>query len=80
MTSSLKYYDTNKLSFPSEFVRYKLPYRLVEEVTDDNVDDFLNGWRDNKVRALVFQRTAPLRLRYLLTAYFHRDRVAFGCV
>ncbi|BES96863.1 DnaJ domain [Nesidiocoris tenuis] len=63
-----------------EFVRYKLPYRLVEEVTDDNVDDFLNGWRDNKVRALVFQRTAPLRLRYLLTAYFHRDRVAFGHV
>lgn len=63
-----------------EFVRYRMPYQLVPVITDDSLDSFLNGWNDNKVRALVFQRTESLRLRYLTTAFYHRERVAFGFV
>ncbi|KAL1137626.1 hypothetical protein AAG570_009322 [Ranatra chinensis] len=63
-----------------EFVRNKMPYKMVATINDDNVDVFLSGWSDNKVRALVFQRTESIRLRYLLTAFYHRDRVAFGFV
>ncbi|XP_014254175.1 dnaJ homolog subfamily C member 16 isoform X1 [Cimex lectularius] len=63
-----------------EFVRNKMPYKMVPQINDENVDVFLSGWVDNKVRALVFQRSDPLRLRYLLTAFYHRDRVAFGYV
>ncbi|XP_054263700.1 dnaJ homolog subfamily C member 16-like [Macrosteles quadrilineatus] len=63
-----------------EFVRNKLPYRLIQSVTDDGLDEFLAGWVDNKVRALVFQRQGPVRLRYLLTAFAYRDRVAFAFV
>ena len=64
--------------FLLEFVRNKMPYKMVPVITDDNVDNFLNGWSDNKVRSLVFQRTESLRLRYLTTAFYHRERVAFG--
>ncbi|RZF48584.1 hypothetical protein LSTR_LSTR012545 [Laodelphax striatellus] len=63
-----------------EFVRHRLPYRLVTAVTDDTVDDFLAGWSDNLVRGLLFQKNEPIRLRYLLTVFYHRDRVAFGFV
>lgn len=63
-----------------EFVRYKMPYRMVTQITDDTVQDFLSGWVDNKVRALLFQKNEPIRLRYLLTVFYHRDRVAFGFV
>lgn len=65
----------------SEFVRNKLPYRLVPTIEgEDGMTNFLSGWADNKVRALVFQKNGPVRLRYLLTAFSYRDRVAFGSV
>lgn len=57
-----------------------MPYRLVSAIRDDSVETFLSGWHDNRVRALVFQRTDSLRLRYLLAAFYHRHRVAFGLV
>ncbi|CAH0390809.1 unnamed protein product [Bemisia tabaci] len=64
-----------------EFVRMKMPYKLSETITDDNVNQFLGEWAaDNRVRALLFHRQATIRLRYLLQAYYHRDRVAFGFV
>lgn len=50
----------------------------MQSVNDDNVHDFLRGWIDNRVRALVFENKEQPRLRYLLTAYHYRDRVAFG--
>ncbi|XP_039296938.1 dnaJ homolog subfamily C member 16 [Nilaparvata lugens] len=63
-----------------EFVRHRLPYRLVQPVNDETVDEFLSGWSDNLVRGLLFQKSEPIRLRYLLTVFYHRDRVAFGFV
>jgi DnaJ family protein C protein 16 len=64
--------------FSSDFVRNRFPYKLVQQVTDDNVDAFLNGWVDNRIRALIFERQESIRLRYLLMAFYYRDRVAFG--
>lgn len=37
-----------------EFVRRKFPYKMVELVDDSNVEDFLTGWMDNRVRVLLF--------------------------
>ena len=37
-----------------EFVRRKFPYKLVEFIDDGNVDSFLSGWKDNRVRVLLF--------------------------
>jgi len=62
----------------TEFIRNKLPYKLVRPVTDDNVEAFLDGWEDNKVRGLIFEDRSAIRLRYLLTAFHYRDRVTFG--
>lgn len=61
-----------------EFIRNKLPYKLVQPVTDANVDQFLAGWADNRVRALVMEPRAQPRLRYLLTAFQFRPRILFG--
>lgn len=64
--------------YPLEFLRKKMPYNLVPTIDDDNVDDFLSGWRDNRVRGLIFEPRTNIRLRYLVTAFHFRDRVAFG--
>lgn len=63
-----------------DFARNRFPYKLVQPVRDDNVNAFLNGWVDNRVRALVFERQEAIRLRYLLMAFYYRGRVAFGFV
>ncbi|XP_015511328.2 dnaJ homolog subfamily C member 16 [Neodiprion lecontei] len=63
-----------------EFLRSKFPYKLVQNINENNVDTFLSGWLDNRIRALVFERRESVRLRYLLMAFHHRDRVAFGFV
>ena len=63
-----------------EFVRRKLPYKLVERINDDNVDSFLNGWMDNRVRVLLFGKLDVVRLRYLTSGFKFRDRATLGYV
>lgn len=63
-----------------DFIRKKLPYRIGTTVDDDNIDAFLNGWMDNKVRALILEPRNQTRLRYLIAAFAFRSRVAFGFV
>lgn len=63
-----------------EFLRHHLPYKLITTVTDNNLEQFLSGWEDNKVRALIFEPHTYVRLRYLITAYHFRHRVSFGFV
>lgn len=64
----------------TEFVRKKMPYKLVSVIDENKVEEFLNGWEDNKVRGLIFEPRALVRLRYLITAFHFRDRVLFGYV
>lgn len=61
-----------------EFLRNKLPYKMLVSLNDENVDQFLNGWTDNRVRAFVMEPREQPRLRYLLTAFKFRERVLFG--
>ncbi|KAH8292525.1 hypothetical protein KR054_011439 [Drosophila jambulina] len=63
-----------------EFIRKKLPFRIMQRVDSENIDDFLGGWMDNRVRALILEPRSLIRLRYLLTAFEFNDRVAFGFV
>ncbi|KAJ3642615.1 hypothetical protein Zmor_025378 [Zophobas morio] len=63
-----------------EFLRNKLPYKLVPKLKNDDVGEFLNGWEDNRVRGLIFEPRQITRLRYIVTAYHFRHRVAFGFV
>lgn len=57
-----------------------MPYKLVPEIKEDDLEEFLNGWEDNKVRGLIFQPkdAVKLKLRYYVAAYHFRYRVAFG--
>lgn len=61
-----------------DFIRQKLPYKMIVPVTDDNVEQFLSGWSDNRVRALIMEPRKQIRLRYLNTAFQFRQRVLFG--
>ncbi|XP_023017800.2 dnaJ homolog subfamily C member 16 l(3)80Fg [Leptinotarsa decemlineata] len=63
-----------------EFIRNKMPYKMLPKVNKDDVDSFLNGWGDNRVRGLIFEPRSTMRLRYLVTAYHFRQRLAFGFV
>ncbi|CAH0554830.1 unnamed protein product [Brassicogethes aeneus] len=63
-----------------EFIRNHMPYKLVPKINDNNINDFLNGWSDNRVRGLIYEPRPHMRLRYLVTAYHFRHRVAFGFV
>lgn len=63
-----------------EFIRRKLPYKLVQRITEDNLDEFLNGWMDNRVRVLIFGKLDVVRLRYLTSGFKFRERAAIGYV
>ena len=68
------------IHFTAEFIRKKMPYKLVPVIDENKMEEFLNGWEDNKVRGLIFEPRALVRLRYLITAFHFRDRVLFGYV
>ncbi|KAL5287390.1 dnajc16 family protein [Megaselia abdita] len=76
------YYIYREPSFKGQhvidFVRRKLPYKVVTAVDDSNIEKFLQGWIDNRVRVLIFQPKGQIRLRYLLAAFKFRHRAAFG--
>ncbi|XP_068153166.1 dnaJ homolog subfamily C member 16 [Drosophila tropicalis] len=63
-----------------DFIRKKMPFHIVKRVNDENVDEFLGGWMDNRVRALLLEPRGTPRLRYLISAFAFNDRVAFGFV
>lgn len=50
------------------------------QVTDDSFQSFLDGWRDNRVRAIFFSSKSQPSLRFLAPAFFYRDRIACGFV
>lgn len=61
-----------------DFIRQKMPYKMIVPIDDSNIGRFLNGWVDNKVRALILEPRKQVRLRYLATAFQFRSRVSFG--
>ncbi|XP_039231834.1 dnaJ homolog subfamily C member 16 isoform X2 [Drosophila yakuba] len=63
-----------------EFIRKKIPSKIFKRIEPDNLNGFLDGWMDNRARALIFEPRSMTRLRYLLTAFEFYDRVAFGFV
>lgn len=82
MDGHVYHYRETRLSFVQviDFIRKKLPYQMILLVDESNVDDFLNGWIDNRVRVLVFSRRDSIRLRYLLVAFQFRRHVTFGYI
>nr|XP_043066068.1 dnaJ homolog subfamily C member 16 isoform X2 [Drosophila bipectinata] len=63
-----------------EFIRKKMPFNILHRIESKNINAFLSGWMDNKVRALIFEPRSQIRLRYLLTAFEFYDRVTFGFI
>ncbi|CAL4095406.1 unnamed protein product, partial [Meganyctiphanes norvegica] len=76
------HYTEASLSMVStlDFIRRKFPHKLVQRITDENLDTFLSGWVDNKVRVLIFGRLDIIRLRYLTLGWEFRERAVIGYV
>ena len=47
-------------------------------INEENGNEFLNGWKDNKVQVLLFGKMELVRLRYLALAFKYKTRATFG--
>lgn len=63
-----------------DFIRNIFPNDVVQILNDDNLNDFLTGWSDNRVRALFFTARDKPPVRFLLPAFGHREKIATGFV
>lgn len=63
-----------------EFINRILPRNLVTQANDENYESFLSGWTDNRVRVLFVNSDKNVKLRYLTTAFYFRERVVCGHV
>lgn len=72
--------DNISLSTMIAFIKKSLPKNLITEVDDSNYEEFLNGWRDNKVRVLFINSDRLIKLRYILVSFYFHERIVFGRV
>ncbi|XP_041977353.1 dnaJ homolog subfamily C member 16 [Aricia agestis] len=63
-----------------DFIRWKFPYKMVKSLNDNNMEPWLSDFDDNKVKAVIFEDRQLIRLRYLVTAFYYRERVSFAFV
>lgn len=64
-----------------QFVEDLLPQKLVEKITDNNYQSFLDSWHvENKPSLLLFDQVPIVPLLYKLTAFAFRNYVRFGFV
>ncbi|XP_077385664.1 dnaJ homolog subfamily C member 16-like [Festucalex cinctus] len=64
-----------------QFIEDLLPQNLVERITDDNYQKFLDSWHvENKPSVLLFDQDFNVPIVYKLTAFAFRDYVHFGYV
>ncbi|XP_013386220.1 dnaJ homolog subfamily C member 16, partial [Lingula anatina] len=82
VSGRLRTFHTSSYSLQSirEFIRRLFPQGLITMVTDKNYKDFLNSWKDNRVRVLFFSEREVPSLRVLASAFAFKDRAAFGYV
>nr|SVE73486.1 EOG090X049L [Daphnia atkinsoni] len=80
MDSRISYYNDNELSTSKviEFIRSRFTHNLIATVSDANFNEFIGGWKDNKVRVLLFGKLELVRLRYLTLAFKYRTHAMFG--
>ncbi|XP_018022171.1 dnaJ homolog subfamily C member 16 isoform X2 [Hyalella azteca] len=76
------HYREPSLSMASslEFIRGRFSQKLVQRLDDSNIDAFLGGWMDNRVRVVIFGHLDVIRLRYLTVAWEFRQRALIGYV
>ncbi|RUS80055.1 hypothetical protein EGW08_012172, partial [Elysia chlorotica] len=63
-----------------DFMAELFPSDTLLKVSDSNLDSFLGGWQDNRVRAIFFSHKAQPSLRFMAPAFYYRDRIACGYV
>lgn len=64
-----------------DFVRNLFePSKTLKTLSDNNFKDFLLGWSDNRMRALFFAPKEKPPLRFLMSAFAHREKIASGYV
>ncbi|RWS13866.1 DnaJ-like protein subfamily C member 16, partial [Dinothrombium tinctorium] len=76
----VRHYKDDQLSLLRmiEFIRRILPKNLVTSLNDLTYEQFLEQWGDNRIRALFINSDNVVKMRYLLTAFYFKERVACG--
>nr|SVE76936.1 EOG090X049L [Daphnia lumholtzi]SVE77533.1 EOG090X049L [Daphnia lumholtzi] len=80
MDSRISHFTEDELSNSKviEFIRSRFSRNLIALVNDQNINEFICGWKDNKVRVLLFGKLELVRLRYLTLAFKYRPHTLFG--
>ena len=60
--------------------KIKAFFTFILQISDDNLEEFLEGWKDNRVRAIFFGPKEEPSLRFLAPAFANQDRIACGYV
>ncbi|GAB1601951.1 dnaJ homolog subfamily C member 16-like [Argonauta hians] len=64
-----------------DFVRNLFePSKTLKILNDNNFQSFLLGWSDNRMRALFFTPKEKPSLRFLMSAFAHREKIASGYI
>ncbi|XP_005101904.2 dnaJ homolog subfamily C member 16 [Aplysia californica] len=82
VSGRITYYKNSAISFHllRDFVKKLFPAGTLTTITDDNFEEFVSGWKDNRVRAIFFSSKEEPSMRFLAPAFAHRDRIASGYV
>nr|CAG4646961.1 EOG090X049L [Megafenestra aurita]SVE92320.1 EOG090X049L [Megafenestra aurita] len=82
MESQVSYFKEEEFSTAKviEFIRSRFSRNLIATIDNDNVSQYLKGWKDNKIRVLIFGKLELVRLRYLSLAFKYRYNAVFGYV
>ncbi|XP_062581123.1 dnaJ homolog subfamily C member 16-like [Saccostrea cucullata] len=63
-----------------QFVRGLFPNKLIQPINDGNIDDFLSGWEDNRMRGIFFSPKEEISALFLAPAFYYKSFVTFGHV
>ncbi|KAM9800291.1 dnaJ homolog subfamily C member 16-like [Syngnathus typhle] len=75
------FHQTIRREHLRQFIEDLLPQNLVEKITSDNYQNFLESWHvGNKPNVLVFDKHFNAPIIYKLLAFAFRDYVRFGYV
>lgn len=63
-----------------DFIRNLFPLNTMQLLNDKNIEGFLQGWSDNRVRAVFVSSKSKPPVRFMMPAFYYKDRICSGYV
>lgn len=63
-----------------DFIRNLFPQSIMQPLNNKNIDSFLRGWPDNRMRAVFISSKTKPPVRFIMPALHYQDRICSGYV